>query len=115
MHDSSARDDTDWAWFGLTGDGTKMKLMETGDDGLEGAVDELDDCRVMFGYVRCIMPDGRPKFVAITWAGPSASEQVKGKISSYKGQIEDFLDPFYLPRDHLISQSGTIGISFVPD
>lgn len=93
---SDDADDTDWAWFGLTGDGTKMKLMETGDDGLEGAVDELDDCRVMFGYVRCIMPDGRPKFVAITWAGPSASEQVKGKISSYKGQIEDFLDPNHL-------------------
>lgn len=58
-----------------------------GDDGLEGAIDELDDCRVMFGYVRCIMPDGRPKFVAITWAGPSADEQQKGKIQTYKGQV----------------------------
>ena len=38
----------------------------------DGAIDELDDSRVMFGYVRCIMPDGRPKFVAIIWAGPAA-------------------------------------------
>ena len=67
-----------------------------GDDGLEGAVDELDDCRVMFGYVRCIMPDGRPKFVAITWVGMSAAEQQKGKVSSYKGQVEAFLDPNHL-------------------
>ena len=60
------------------------------------AVDELDDCRVMFGYVRCIMPDGRPKFVAITWVGMSAPEHQKGKVSSYKGQIEAFLDPNHL-------------------
>eukprot|EP01049_Picozoa_sp_SAG25_P024609 SAG25_NODE_11199_length_311_cov_0.523585_1_plen_46_part_10 len=32
-----------------------MRVMTSGDDGLEGMLDELDDCRVMFGYVRCIM------------------------------------------------------------
>ena len=32
----------------------------------DGAIDELDDSRVMFGYVRCIMPDGRPKVSAHT-------------------------------------------------
>ncbi len=93
---SDDADNTDWVWFGLSGDGSKMSVMETGDDGLEGAVDELDDCRVMFGYVRCIMPDGRPKFVAITWVGMSAPEHQKGKVSSYKGQIEAFLDPNHL-------------------
>ena len=59
----------------------------------DGAIDELDDSRVMFGYVRCIMPDGRPKFVAIIWAGPAAAEQHKGKIQGYQRQIEDFLRP----------------------
>ena len=31
---SDDADDTDWAWYTLTGDGKKMRLMETGDDGL---------------------------------------------------------------------------------
>ena len=62
----------------------------------DGAIDELDDSRVMFGYVRCIMPDGRPKFVAIIWAGPAAAEQHKGKIQGYQRQIEDFLRPSHL-------------------
>ncbi len=39
--------------------------METGDGGLENMLDELGDCRVMFGYLRCTMPDGRPKFVQV--------------------------------------------------
>eukprot|EP01051_Picozoa_sp_SAG22_P003730 SAG22_NODE_185_length_15941_cov_8.668034_10_plen_214_part_00 len=45
-------DETDWAVFQLAGDMATLKLVETGDDGLEGMCDELDEAKVQFGYVR---------------------------------------------------------------
>jgi|EP01047_Picozoa_sp_COSAG01_P072859 hypothetical protein len=73
-----------------------MRVMTSGDDGLEGMLDELDDCRVMFGYVRCIMPDGRPKFVQITWVGPSGGEAQKSWAARAQSQIDAFMSPAHL-------------------
>ena len=93
---SSDTTETDWAWFTLTQDHKGMRVMEQGDGGLENMLDELDDCRVMFGYLRCIMPDGRPKFVQITFVGPSGSEVQKSWAARAASQINAFMAPSHL-------------------
>lgn len=87
--------DTDWAVFKV-GHDMKLKVVETGDDGLEGLVDELDESQVMFGFVQAVMPDGRPKFASIEFMGANAPNAIKSKAASFRRQLDDFFGSVHL-------------------
>ena len=92
---SSDLSETDWVAYSLTGDMKSLKVVDTGDDGIEGLLDEVNDSKIMFFYARVLMDDGRPKFVYISWCGPSAPEKAKGKVPELDSQMAAFMEPFH--------------------
>ena len=73
----------DWAMFAY-GKDFVVKVVETGDGGLEEIKDEFEGSRIQLGLCRVNEPlSNLPRFVFITWCGDAVPIQLKGQFNNH--------------------------------
>ncbi|XP_071793501.1 drebrin-like protein B [Asterias amurensis] len=89
---SDEKSSTDWAVFGYEGKSYELKVVETGEDGLEEMVEELSGSKIMYAYCRVVDPNTNlPKFVLINWQGEGAPTNVKGTCARHTVDVAKLL------------------------
>ena len=95
---------TDWACFGYEGK-TKIKLVGTGSDGLDGFRKTLVDNEALYGFIRMTSGDQeskRAKFCFVVWAGASLGALSRSRLTTHKPSlismigVPHFLSLFFL-------------------
>ncbi|XP_076053196.1 actin binding protein 1 isoform X12 [Oratosquilla oratoria] len=88
---------TDWALFGYEGQSNVLKLVTTGEDGLEELADDLNSSKIMYAFVRVIDPKtSRAKFVLINWQGEGAPTILKGRCARHLPEVHKLLSAAHL-------------------
>ncbi|KAK6186196.1 hypothetical protein SNE40_008282 [Patella caerulea] len=83
------KSDTDWVVFGYEGQTCTLKVVETGDGGLEEMIDDLNSGKIMYGYCRVKDPNTDLfKYVLINWQGEGAPDQFRLKYSTHLNDIK---------------------------
>ncbi|XP_042223915.1 drebrin-like protein B [Homarus americanus] len=83
---------TDWALFGYEGQTNTLKVIGTGEDGLEELADDLNSSKIMYAVVKVIDPNTtRPKNVLINWQGEGAPTVRKGTCARHLHDIHKLL------------------------
>merc|ERR1711964_622413 len=86
----SVRDDNtavDWFLAGYSDDGRALRLVGSGEGGLDEMGGHFEDDQPMYGYLRVTVGDEesiRQKFVLVTWCGPAVKALKKAKMSVHK-------------------------------
>ena len=74
----NVKTDTDWAMFGYEGQTNVVKVMSTGDGGLEELIDDFNPSKIQYALLKVEDPKtSLPKFVLINWqvgSRPSPSQ-----------------------------------------
>jgi len=90
-------DDTDWALYGYEGQTPVLKLVGTGDGGIEELSEDLSSGKMMYGYCRVTDPNSAlPKYVLIHWTGESVPENLKLKYTSHLRDVQAFLKTIHV-------------------
>ncbi|KAJ3030568.1 UNVERIFIED_CONTAM: hypothetical protein HDU68_008585 [Siphonaria sp. JEL0065] len=68
-----------WAIFGYDKMSNDLKVIGSGEDGLEELAEEWDDSKILYAFTRVIEPISKlPKFVFISWCGDGVPVAKKG-------------------------------------
>ncbi|KAJ3212627.1 Triose-phosphate Transporter [Entophlyctis luteolus] len=68
-----------WAVFGYDKMSNDLRVVSSGDGGLEELADEWDDSKILYAFARVIEPISKlPKFVFISWCGDGVPVAKKG-------------------------------------
>ncbi|CAG8488273.1 1876_t:CDS:10 [Funneliformis caledonium] len=87
--------DTEWVVYGYDKGGNDLKVLEKGAGGLEELVEEFNDGRIQYAFVRVIDPNTElPKFVLIGWV--RVPEIKKGLFNSHFNEVSKFLKGYHL-------------------
>ncbi|KAI8492741.1 hypothetical protein Bbelb_293380 [Branchiostoma belcheri] len=83
--------DTDWALFGYEANTNDLKLVSTGDGGLEELVDDFSSGKVMYAFCRVNDPNTNlPKNVLINWSGEAVPTSRKGACANHVRDVANF-------------------------
>ncbi|XP_012255674.1 drebrin-like protein [Athalia rosae] len=83
---------TDWAVFSYEGQSNDLKVVATGDGGLEEMIEELNSGKIMYAFCRVIdKKTSLPKCVLINWQGEGAPIVRKGTCANHIRDIEKLL------------------------
>lgn len=75
---------TDWALFGYEGQTNDLKLVSSGEGGVEELCEDLNSGKIMYAYVRIEDPKtGLKKFLLINWQGEGAPVLRKGTCANH--------------------------------
>jgi len=86
------KNETNWALFGYEGQSNTLKVVSTGDDGLEELVDDFNPSKIQYAFLKVEDPKtSLPKFVLINWQGESAPGSRKGACARHVTDVERFL------------------------
>ncbi|KAK3094304.1 hypothetical protein FSP39_000080 [Pinctada imbricata] len=89
--------DIDWAVFGYEGQTAVLKVVETGDGGIDNMAEELSGSKIMYAYCKVHDPNTKlAKFVLINWQGEAAPENLKFKCTSHLRDIQNFLKSIHV-------------------
>ncbi|KAJ3410880.1 hypothetical protein HDV05_003135 [Chytridiales sp. JEL 0842] len=89
VHDAYERifqdsDPNNWALFGYDRGTNDLKVLGTGDGGLEELQEEWEDSKILYAFCRVIEPISKlPKFVFISWCGEGVPVAKKGYIQGF--------------------------------
>eukprot|EP01130_Rhizamoeba_saxonica_P004533 TRINITY_DN184_c0_g1_i4.p1 TRINITY_DN184_c0_g1~~TRINITY_DN184_c0_g1_i4.p1 ORF type:complete len:608 (+),score=192.53 TRINITY_DN184_c0_g1_i4:20-1843(+) len=83
LRDVSGPSSTDWVLFEHVAKTNKLHLVESGDDGLEEMLYEINDGRVQFYYIRFDIGGGMFKYVYIPFCGDGVSGMLKGNFANH--------------------------------
>ncbi|KAK0046469.1 drebrin-like protein B isoform X1 [Biomphalaria pfeifferi] len=93
----SDKDDTNWALFGYEGQTAVLKVIETGNGGIEEMAEELSSGKMLYAYCRVQDPNtGLFKYVLIHWTGESVPENLKLKYTSHLRDVQSFLKSIHV-------------------
>ncbi|XP_045138484.1 LOW QUALITY PROTEIN: drebrin-like protein B [Portunus trituberculatus] len=82
----------DWALFGYEGQTNTLKVIGTGEDGLEELADDLNSSKIMYAVVKVIDPNTtRHKIVLINWQGEGAPTVRKGTCARHLHDVRRLL------------------------
>eukprot|EP00118_Oscarella_pearsei_P024823 m.306878 g.306878 ORF g.306878 m.306878 type:complete len:510 (+) comp41664_c0_seq1:50-1579(+) len=88
----SSETGTDWALFGYDKQSNDLKVVETGDGGIEELADEVNGSRVQYAWCKVTDPNSNlPKFVLINWFGEGAPSSRLGVCQRHVGDVASFL------------------------
>uniref|UniRef100_A0A8C4R2B8 Drebrin-like a n=1 Tax=Eptatretus burgeri TaxID=7764 RepID=A0A8C4R2B8_EPTBU len=88
----SGKSSTNWALFTYEGNTNDLKVAETGSNGLEELVDELNSGKVMYAFCSVQDPNsGLTKFVFINWTGEGVKTARKGTCAQHVSAVAAFL------------------------
>jgi len=89
---TSEKNETDWAMFGYEGQSNVLKLVCTGDGGLDELTEDFNPSKIQYAFLKVEdQKTSLPKFVLINWQGESAPGTRKGTCSMHIRDIETFL------------------------
>lgn len=89
---SNPNSKTNWALYGYEGQTDILKVLSTGDGGLEELQEDLSSGKILYAYVKIIDPNTKlPKFVFINWQGEGVPEQKKGGCASHVRDVQNVL------------------------
>jgi len=89
--------ETDWALFGYEGQTNVIKLMATGDGGLDELIEDFNPSKIQYALLK--VEDSKtslPKFVLINWQGESTPGVRKGSCAMHFRDVERFLSGHHL-------------------
>jgi len=91
------KSDTNWVLFGYEGTSFDLKLISTGEDGVDEMKDELNASKIMYGFIRLEDPKtSLPKYVFFHWQGESVPGTMKGKAATHLRDIEKYFHGAHL-------------------
>ncbi|XP_029039981.1 drebrin-like protein [Osmia bicornis bicornis] len=83
---------TNWAVFGYEGQTNNLKVVGTGNGGLEEMIDRLDSSHIMYAFCRVIdTKTSLPKCLLINWQGEGAPIVRKGTCANHIRDVEKLL------------------------
>ncbi|KAK9305972.1 hypothetical protein QLX08_003205 [Tetragonisca angustula] len=83
---------TNWALFGYEGQTNNLKVVGTGNGGLEEMIDRLNSSHIMYAFCRVIdTKTSLPKCLLINWQGEGAPIVRKGTCANHIRDIEKLL------------------------
>eukprot|EP00090_Calanus_glacialis_P031252 TRINITY_DN5136_c0_g1_i1.p1 TRINITY_DN5136_c0_g1~~TRINITY_DN5136_c0_g1_i1.p1 ORF type:complete len:490 (-),score=185.68 TRINITY_DN5136_c0_g1_i1:92-1561(-) len=89
--------ETNWALFGYEGQTNILKLVSTGEDGLEELVEDFNPSQIQYAFLKVEDPKtSLPKFVLINWQGESAPGSRKGSCAMHLRDVEQFMAGHHL-------------------
>ena len=84
-------DDTNWALFGYEGNTFDLKLIGSGEDGVEELSEDLNANKIMYGFLQIDDPKtSLPKYVFLVWQGESAPGTRKGLCATHVRDINSY-------------------------
>jgi len=90
-------DDTDWALYGYEGTTQVLKVVGTGDGGIDEMAEDLSTGKMMYAYCRVTDPNtSLPKYVLVHWTGESVPENLKLKYTSHLKDVQAFLKTIHI-------------------
>jgi len=86
------KSDTNWALYGYDGSSNILKLVATGEDGVEELREEFNPNKIMYAFCRVEDPNtSLPKNVLINWQGESAPGTRKGTCAMHVRDVARYL------------------------
>eukprot|EP01102_Stenamoeba_stenopodia_P010012 TRINITY_DN296_c0_g1_i2.p1 TRINITY_DN296_c0_g1~~TRINITY_DN296_c0_g1_i2.p1 ORF type:complete len:496 (-),score=153.67 TRINITY_DN296_c0_g1_i2:190-1677(-) len=82
---------TNWAVFGYVPKTNKLKVVSKGDAGLAEHNEEMNDGKVLFGYLKFELTDGVCKFVFVAWCGEGVQGMAKTVAAKHFADFSVFL------------------------
>ncbi|XP_060819729.1 drebrin-like protein [Bombus pascuorum] len=83
---------TNWALFGYEGQTNNLKVVGTGNGGLEEMIDRLNSSHIMYAFCRVIdTKTSLPKCLLINWQGEGAPIVRKGTCANHIRDVEKLL------------------------
>ncbi|XP_026463789.1 drebrin-like protein [Ctenocephalides felis] len=83
---------TDWALFGYDGQSNDLKVVSTGNGGLDELVDEMNSSKIMYAFLKVTDPQtSLHKYVFINWQGEGAPVVRKGTCAGHVGEVARLL------------------------
>ncbi|XP_008476634.1 drebrin-like protein [Diaphorina citri] len=80
---------TDWALFGYEGQTYDLKVVSTGDGGIEEMREDLNGGKIMYGFCKVIdVKTSLPKYVLINWQGEGAPPHMKGTCVNHLRHVQ---------------------------
>jgi len=91
------KSDTNWVLFGYEGTSFDLKLISTGEDGVDEMKEDLNASKIMYGFLRLQDPKtSLPKYVFFHWQGESVPGSRKGKAATHLRDIEKYFHGAHL-------------------
>uniref|UniRef100_A0A8D9DS04 Drebrin-like protein n=1 Tax=Cacopsylla melanoneura TaxID=428564 RepID=A0A8D9DS04_9HEMI len=83
---------TDWALFGYEGQSYDLKVVSTGDGGIEELREDLSGGKIMYGFCKVLDPKtSLSKYVLINWQGEGAPPHMKGTCVNHLRHVQSLL------------------------
>ncbi|KAJ3267527.1 hypothetical protein HK104_005798, partial [Borealophlyctis nickersoniae] len=93
----SASDPTNWALYSYDKGGNDLKLVESGDGGLEELSQEFEESKIQYAFARVVEPiSGLPKYVLIAWCGDGVPVAKKGLFHHHVNDVTRFFKGFHV-------------------
>ncbi|KAJ3067008.1 hypothetical protein HDU98_009761 [Podochytrium sp. JEL0797] len=94
VSDSSPKN---WAIFGYDKMSNDLKVIASGEDGLEELEEEWDDSKILYAFAKVVEPISKlPKLVFISWCGDGVPVQKKGLFHSHVNDATRFFKGFHV-------------------
>ncbi|KAJ3327134.1 hypothetical protein HDU76_012338 [Blyttiomyces sp. JEL0837] len=88
---------TNWAIFGYDRGTNDLKVLGSGDGGLEELAEEWEDSKIQYAFCRVIEPISKlPKFVLICWCGDGVPVAKKGLFHHHVNDVVRFFKAFHV-------------------
>jgi len=79
---------TNWAVFGYEGNSNTLKVVETGDGGIDEMIDEMSGGKVLYAFLQVTDPNTRlPKNVLVNWSGEGVPPSRKGVYARHTQDV----------------------------
>ncbi|RIA92835.1 hypothetical protein C1645_763904 [Glomus cerebriforme] len=89
--------ETSWVIYGYDKGNNDLKVLEKGAGGLEELVEEFNDGKIQYAFIRVKDPNTElSKFVLIGWCGEGVPEFKKGLFNSHFNEVSKFLKGYHL-------------------
>lgn len=106
------KSETNWALFGYEGHSNVLKLVSTGEDGLEELIEDFNPSKIQYAFLKVEDPKtSLPKFVLINWQGESAPGTRKGSCAMHLRDIEQFMAGHHLT--YVVRNEDELDISLI--
>ena len=87
----------DWALFGYDGKTFDLKVVSTGEDGLEELVDDLNPSKIMYGFIKIKDPKSTlSKYIFLHWQGEGCPATLKGQASNLLRDVQKYIGSFQI-------------------
>lgn len=114
---------TDWSLYGYEGNSNDLKVVGSGEGGIEELTEELNSGKIMYAFVRIEDPKtGLNKFLLINWQGEGAPVNRKGTCANHIHDVSKILSGAHLTisarneddidEERIIKKLGTVSSAF---